>query len=94
MVNAPANMSRIVMWDADSRELHVAIFGVAASLPTLENGVLATVTLAQTNGRSALSFGQASLGSTHGGDVAVQTVDSLFSGANVAPIGTLPIGNR
>ena len=84
-IDAPPSMSRIVTWNAVSNRLEVAVFGVALPLPTLEDGVLATVTLDVApnapNGQSALTFEQASLGDVSGRDVALDVVNgSLVTG--------------
>ncbi|MEM7111125.1 MAG: LamG-like jellyroll fold domain-containing protein [Chloroflexota bacterium] len=95
MVNAPAHMSRIVIWDAERSELHVAIFGVSAELATLEDGALATVTVDGANGRSPLTFGHMSLGNTQGGDIVVEALESglSFSEETVIDV-TLPVDGK
>ncbi|MEM7111119.1 MAG: BspA family leucine-rich repeat surface protein [Chloroflexota bacterium] len=97
VVNAPAHMSRVVIWNAERHELQVAIFGVAAELATLDDGVLATVTLGEAdsdtglaveavNGRSPLTLSNASLGNTQGGDVAVSVSDGELAISKVVPV--------
>ncbi|MEM7111123.1 MAG: cadherin domain-containing protein [Chloroflexota bacterium] len=103
VVNVPAHLSRIVIWDAERSELHVAIFGISAELATLEDGALATVRLdaaaeavaGGTNGRSPLTFGHMSLGNTQGGDIAVEALESglSFSEETVIDV-TLPVDGK
>ena len=87
VVHAPANMARSVTWEAATGKLNVALFGLFPPLPTLQDGVLLTVTFKVAadaavgaahhaeNGRLPLLLEQVSLGDTEGNDVPANAVD-------------------
>jgi len=45
-LNVPAGVTKSVVWNAAAKRLDVALYGVSLPLPTLADGVLATVTVA------------------------------------------------
>jgi hypothetical protein len=74
-LTVPAGMSKSVQWNAAQNRLEVAVFGASLPLPTLGEGMLATVNLqvaaTATPGATELGMALASLGDTEGQDVTV-----------------------
>ncbi|MEZ4711444.1 MAG: Ig-like domain-containing protein [Caldilineaceae bacterium] len=79
--NAPASMTKSVTWNAEQSRIEVALFGATLPLPTLSDGVLATVTLdvaGNASGDAPLTLDLVSLGDDRGADVEVNDVDGLL----------------
>lgn len=94
--NVPASMTKSVSWNAELNRIEVALFGATLPLPTLSDGVLATVTLdvaAGATGDAPLTLELVSLGDDQGVDVEVSDVDGSLRIGGSAGI-YLPIVKR
>ena len=74
-LNVPAGVTKSLVWNAQSRRLEVALYGASLPLPTLSDGVLATVTVA---GTATPTLSQVSLSDTDGNDLLAPTRTGLF----------------
>ena len=68
-------MTKSVNWNAPARRLEVALYGVSLPLPTLSDGVLATVTV---NGNVTPALTQLSLSDANGNDLLAPSRTGLF----------------
>ena len=94
--NVPASMTKSVTWNAELSRLEVALFGAALPLPTVSDGVLATVNLDvadDASGDTPLTLDLVSLGDDQGADVEVTDVDGSLHIAGSGGI-YLPIIKR
>ncbi len=88
-LNVPAGITPNIGWNAARHRLEVAFFGTTVPLPTLSDGVLATVTLTAPEGSvgdSLVSLELVSLGNTAGQDVAVETQAGTTHKGSGSPI--------
>ena len=74
-LNVPAGVTKSVVWNAQARRLEVALYGVSLPLPTLSDGVLATVTV---DGAATPTLTLVSLSDTNGNDLLTSTRRGLF----------------
>jgi hypothetical protein len=74
-LNVPAGVTKSVVWNAAAKRLEVALYGVNLPLPTLSDGVLATVTV---NGNVTPALTQLSLSDANGNDLLAPTRTGLF----------------
>ena len=74
-LNVPAGVTKSVNWNAPARRLEVALYGVSLPLPTLSDGVLATVTV---NGNVTPALTQLSLSDANGNDLLAPSRTGLF----------------
>ena len=74
-LNVPAGVTKSVNWNAPARRLEVALYGVSLPLPTLGDGVLATVTV---NGNVTPALTQLSLSDANGNDLLAPSRTGLF----------------
>jgi len=65
-LNVPTGVMKSVTWNAQARRLEVALYGATLPLPTLSDGVLATVTV---DGVVTPSLSQVSLSDANGNDL-------------------------
>jgi hypothetical protein len=99
-LTVPAGMSKSVQWNAAQSRLEVAVFGASLPLPTLGEGVLATVNLqvaaTAAPGTTELGVALASLGDTEGQDVTVAPTGGTLtiSGDVVRNLLYLPVAVR
>ena len=100
-LTVPAGMSKSVQWNAAQNRLEVAVFGTSLPLPTLGEGVLATVNLqvaaTATPGTTTLGVALASLGDTEGQDVTVAPTSGTLTigdGAAARNLLYLPVAVR
>ena len=100
-LTVPAGMSKSVQWNAAQNRLEVAVFGASLPLPTLGEGVLATVNLqvaaTAAPGVTTLGVALASLGDTEGQDLAVAPTSGVLTigdGAAARNLLYLPVAVR
>jgi hypothetical protein len=74
-LNVPAGVMKSVSWNAQAKRLEVALYGASLPLPTLSDGVLATVTV---DGEATPTLTLVSLSDTNGNDLLTATRRGLF----------------
>lgn len=82
-LHVPPSMSKTVIWNTDLHRLEVAVFGTSLPLPTLSDGVLATVQVQviteATAGATPLALTLVSLSDPDGNDLPVTQANGTFT---------------
>lgn len=74
-LNVPAGVTKSVIWNAAAKRLEVVLYGASLPLPTLADGLLATVTI---SGGATPTLSQVSLSDADGNDLLAAPVRGLF----------------
>jgi len=74
-LNVPAGVTKSVVWNAAAKRLEVALYGVNLPLPTLADGVLATVTV---DGVATPTLSQVSLSDANGNDLLAPRMNAFL----------------